>query len=155
MYPIGETKLLQLKGQPNIGEIHIKPPNGFEWLISLLYGFHTNVANSVGAWLIHNGPYPEVENFAEETTGTYEKSWFLPASTVTQAGMPIRLTSNFWVRYAVSLEAGKNIQVGGIILERPENLELLLRDWYAELVGRPIPALEGIKNRYEYYRGGI
>ena len=157
MYPIGETKLLQIRGEPDVVEVHIKPPPGFEWLPSFIYAFHSNVANTNGQWLVHNGDYPEIENVGEKVTGTYEKNWFLSGQGyVLQQMLPLRLTETLWLRFAVTLEAGKYIQVGGVVLERPANLELTLCEWAAHLVEKPLPAgLDTLKYRIEHYRGGI
>jgi hypothetical protein len=49
-----------------------------------------------------------------------------------------------------------SFQLCAQVLERPANLELLMREWYANLVRRPLPAgLENLRTVLDSYRSGV
>lgn len=161
MYPIGETKVIKQSiavGATNTGDL-LKPPEGFEWLLYFLYGWQNNVDDSVMEWFVYSSEMDYSISLGGVSASTYTKVWFTPgpAQTSFNFGMPFRFT---WDCYPFltcgALEAGKKMEIFGMIMERPANLELTLRDWYAAILRTPLPAgLEGLKSRIEHYRGGI
>jgi hypothetical protein len=129
-----------------------------EWILYFLMGMSTNVNSANHYWNMYCPSRDYTIVVKREQVEGFNRVWFgPPADQLNPWGLPARFTFDNYPRFQVAvLEGGKYIEIDGLILERPANLELTLREWYANLVQRPMPAgLESLKSRIENYRGGI
>lgn len=154
MYPIGEIKAVRgwaPAGQTSSEDL-IRPPEGYEWLFVGGFMKHYSGVNKNCAWLI----WDEVQQITiglglTSVPGDGTEHWFDLHNSI-----EVKFTHKFYPMCEVlGLPADKQVQWQIVVIERVENLELMLREWYSELVKVPIPALEGLRNRMEQYRGGL
>ena len=162
MYPIGETKIIKISlaaGETN-SLYRLQPPPGYEWILNFLYAWQNNVNDSTMEWFLYSAEKDySISMGAVSPATTYQKVWFRPGDDqdAFNFGFPMRFNWDcFPLATCGALEADKLMEIFGMIIERPANLELTLADWFAHMVGHKLPAgLEGMKYRIEHYRGGI
>ena len=158
MYPIGETKMLRIKLTAEFPDISIRPPEGLEWIPTYLFAYHDHAAAAkMITWLQDNGGYPDTITLDEEQKVSGQKSWLFSDTIIPRVNFPMRINHQVWVRAAASgFGANESLYVGGLVLERPDNLELVLLEWAAQIGGVGMPqGLDALKSRIEHYRGGL
>jgi hypothetical protein len=156
MYPIGETKVFAMRDElgDNSAEF-LRPPVGIEWIIHYLYTWHTAAGGCDIKWYIKNPNYYMDSEIVRVTpAAALTKVFFNVESAI---GLPWRFNHNIYP-YAVrgALGAGEIWEIHGMVLERPADLELELREWYAAILRRPLPAgMINLRDRISKYRGGV
>jgi len=142
MYPIGESKAIIIEAPLDAVEVTFRPPVGIERLMDLLIFSHDDAVSRTGSWGVWNGA-----NRLVYTPGVAMVAGEI--SSFQYPGSPYRLTNQLYVTAKVNaLTAGKRITITAIMNERPENLELRLVEWLADMMKWPLPAgLEGLRSR--------
>jgi len=141
MYAIGELRHIFIN-MP-LGETdstpYLRPGEGEEWIPIFLYACHNNVAGTTQTWHIVDdlGNATLVKN--ESAAAATSFLWFQQHQYATFL-YPPKLTREIYARYSTaSCDADKQLNIRGLVIVRPENIELLFQEWIAHKMGFNLP----------------
>lgn len=160
MYPIGETKVITIVGDAGDTVIDFRPPPGYEWIINFVVGYHDDDNALALGWRFNNfGVIGSLDQ--GRTLAAYHRHVFpsviINGTVINVSCLPPRFThDNYLELVTAGLAGDKHLLIDAMVTERPENVELLLREWYADLVGRELPkGLQALRSRIAESRSGV
>jgi len=141
MWPIGESKVVEVVGALNDVEVEFRPDPGQERLCTLLIFYSDDAAARNYSWVVHDGTRA-VETPASSLVAGEISAFMFP-------GYPAKITNQCYVTAKMSaLTAGKHLTIVALCEERLENLEMVLLESIYKNLGWPLPpGLEMMKSR--------
>jgi hypothetical protein len=129
MQLIGKLKMFDLTLPLNVAtsEDYFRPPQGFEWIYHQTYVQHNNAAASAVYWYMYEYSTSKTIYINGATVAT-NGNVFLERASTRSFDFPLIGNHDLFPRVTWTPEAGKRIIIRSIILERPENFELLLEE---------------------------
>jgi hypothetical protein len=153
MYPIGESKIIYLYVTSTVSGELLRPPEGKEWLLSWAFVRQFSGAAKKCIWNVYD-QYHNTWPVIRTATVNSNDHFYFKGNEDAAIHMTPKFTNLVYPYVEVQGVAG--FELAAQVIERPANLELLMREWYADLVRRPLPAgLENLRTVLDSYRSGV
>jgi hypothetical protein len=140
MYLIGKIRLIDITfpaNQANSGDL-FRPPEGMEWIYHSTHAQHNNVAATSLYWYMFDAVTGKTLYIYGATVAT-NANVFMERASTRSFDFPLKGTHNCYPRANFAPEAGKRLIVRSIILERPENFDLMFLEFIAHKMGFKLP----------------
>lgn len=140
---IGETKIIQILGEPTVLEVAARPPEGVEWVV-LRGAAYTDVAAGANLnWKIYDAKYSismqGTAMFRAVNVSMTLHMWDTATAYLDPLGYLIFTHNVYPAVVANAIAAGKRIYIELHVIERPENFELQLAEMIANFLGYKLP----------------
>jgi len=144
---IGVRRAVEIVGAATVTALNVRPDKGIEWVVLNGGVIHDDVARNMTWSIVDEDKGLEIVTcycnaFLPAHVLGIGENYFYNGSSIwsSTCTYPLILTNNLYAKITASaMAAGKHMEVGLHVIERPENFDLALMEMFANYMGYKLP----------------